>query len=215
MITRSAARHLRRKRLNEARRARNQFEFINGVDEKIGQETINREAQIDSEKNKLTKSKARRLRKKEKAKLLETSNCDTSLVSSNIILHFEPNWYEFRSYLTPFLKPDSEDQSESSRTVVDLALPESINKEQTHCTENSPGNKRSYLESSNIKVDQLSETFPVSDEPTKPIYFLTSNAEKDQAESKDISLNDKTLEKEESEDIVTSEICPLKYGMNI
>nr|XP_050860701.1 translation initiation factor eIF-2B subunit delta isoform X1 [Vespula vulgaris]XP_050860702.1 translation initiation factor eIF-2B subunit delta isoform X1 [Vespula vulgaris]XP_050860703.1 translation initiation factor eIF-2B subunit delta isoform X1 [Vespula vulgaris] len=267
LITRSAARHLRRKRLNEARRARNQFlvDFINGVDEKINQET---EAHFDSEKNKLTKSKARRLRKKKKAKLLETCNCDTSLVSSNL-LQFEPNCCikseqntfdshlnnvqhfedllaqsllslgnhnktvgkveetiecEFKynkqdkdrsqSYLTQLVNVDSEDSSDSSRAIVFSALPKSKNKEQTHCTKNSPGIKRSYLESCNIKVDQLSDTFPVSEKPCRPKYFITPNARKDQVENKNISLNNKTFEKKETENIVTSETCPLKYDHN-
>ncbi|XP_035728070.1 translation initiation factor eIF-2B subunit delta-like isoform X2 [Vespa mandarinia] len=270
LITRSAARHLRRKRLNEARRARNQFllEFINGVDEKINQET---EAHFDSEKNKLTKSKARRLRKKEKAKLLETCNCDTSLVSTNL-LQFEPNCCiksekntfdthinnvqhfedllaqsllslgnhnkavgkieetiecEFKydkqdkdrsqTYLTQLVNVNSEDPSDSPLAVVYSALPKSKNKEQNHCTKNSPGIKRSYLESCNIKVDQLSDTFPISEKPPcRPKYFITPNAKKDhEVASKNISLNNKTLEERETENIVTSETCPLKYDHNI
>ncbi|KAL2714605.1 translation initiation factor eIF-2B subunit delta isoform X1 [Vespula squamosa] len=269
LITRSAARHLRRKRLNEARRARNQFlvEFINEVDEKIIQET---ETHFDREKNKLTKSKARRLRKKEKAKLLDTCNCDTSLVSSNL-LQFEPNCCikseqntfdshlnnvqhfedllaqsllslgnhnktaekveetiecEFKynkqdkdrsqSYLTQLVNVDSEEPSDSSRAIVFSALPKSKNKEQTHCTKNSPGIKRSYLESCNIKIDQLSDTTsPVSEKPCRPKYLVTPNAKKDhQVENKNISSNNKTLEKKESENIVTSETCPLKYDHN-
>ncbi|XP_014613862.1 PREDICTED: probable cyclin-dependent serine/threonine-protein kinase DDB_G0292550 isoform X1 [Polistes canadensis] len=263
VITRSTARHLRRKRLNEARRARNQFldDFINGVDEKINQET---EVNSDSEKSKLTKSKARRLRKKEKAKLLECCCCDTSVVSTNF-LHLEPNCciksnqntfnshlnnvqhiedfftqsllslgnhkktirksedtieceYNYnkqdinssRSYLTKLVNFDSEDLSDSSQIVIFSGLPKSINKEeQTHCTKNSSGIKRSYLESCNIKVVQSSDTsFPVSDNSSRPNYlFIPNSIYKDhQEENKNISLNDQTLE-----NIVRSETCPLKY----
>ncbi|XP_015184887.1 PREDICTED: ras guanine nucleotide exchange factor R-like [Polistes dominula] len=265
VITRSAARHLRRKRLNEARRARNQIldEFINGVDEKINQET---EIHTDSEKNKLTKSKARRLRKKEKAKLLECCCCDTSVVSNNF-LHLEPNCciksnqntfdshlnnvqhfedlfaqsllslgnhkkttigksednidceYNYnkqdinrsQSYLTKLVNFDSEDLSDSSQIVIFSGLPKSINKEeQTHCTKNSSGIKRSYLESCNIKVVQSSDTsFPVSESSSRPNYlFMPNSIYKDhQEENKNISLNDQTLE-----NIVTTDTFPLKYA---
>ncbi|KAI4498408.1 hypothetical protein M0802_006587 [Mischocyttarus mexicanus] len=263
VITRSAARHLRRKRLNEARRARNQYldEYINGVDEKINQD---KEVHSDIEKNKLTKSKARRLRKKEKAKLLECCCCDTSIVSTNF-LQLEPNCciksnqntfdshlnnvqhfedffaqsllslgnhkkaigknednikceYKYnnqdinrlQSYLTKPVNFDSEDLSDSSQIVIFSGLPKSINKEkQTHCTKNSSGIKRSYLESCNIKVVQSSDTsFPVSENSSKSNYlFIPNSIYKDhQEENKDLSLNDQTLE-----NVVTSETCPLKY----
>lgn len=92
MITRSTARHLRRRRLKEARKAENQFPvecLNNGTDLKNNQAT---QVYADCEKTTLTKSKARRLQKMEKAKLLETCNYDTSSTSS------DPSQLEFTAH---------------------------------------------------------------------------------------------------------------------
>ncbi|XP_017889936.1 translation initiation factor eIF-2B subunit delta isoform X2 [Ceratina calcarata] len=78
-FTRSAARHLRRKRLHDARKAEKQKENLtNGINARANQESI---TQNSNQPEVLTKSKARRLRVKVKAKLIDNgclleNSCD-------------------------------------------------------------------------------------------------------------------------------------------
>lgn len=100
LITRSTARHLRRRRLKEARKAENQFPvecLSNGTDLKNNQAT---QVYSDCEKATLTKSKARRLQKMEKAKLLETCNNDTSISSEPSQLEFTTHSHTAHSLLS-------------------------------------------------------------------------------------------------------------------
>ncbi|CAL7937761.1 unnamed protein product [Xylocopa violacea] len=82
LFTRSTARHLRRKRLHDARRAEKQQEYsVNDINAKSNENSV-AEKNCVAEKNSdqtevLTKSKARRLRKKNKAKQNCCSFCNT------------------------------------------------------------------------------------------------------------------------------------------
>ncbi|XP_076678442.1 eukaryotic translation initiation factor 2B subunit delta isoform X2 [Andrena cerasifolii] len=86
-FTRATARHLRRKRLQDARKAAKEQECsINGVSFKPNEDSISNKNTDQPEV--ITKSKARRIRKKNKAKLLQNccSSCESYHKSSSLTI---------------------------------------------------------------------------------------------------------------------------------
>ncbi|XP_076758574.1 eukaryotic translation initiation factor 2B subunit delta isoform X2 [Xylocopa sonorina] len=199
LFTRSTARHLRRKRLHDARRAEKQQEYsVNDINAKSNEKSV---AEKNSDQTEvLTKSKARRLRKKNKAKqnccsfcksvtdfIIKTKYC----TSPSLIIEEIPNQEVVvekdtedvttltKSNAVVGLDQDTEREEESNIGVESVTINSYLNKELENRTELKLFSDADIKRAIASSVNELLKNLDIDDSPEINALHssITDNAE--------------------------------------